>query len=116
MRRPKNGTFVSSDSLINRLQSNIKWGMLDNFVDIPTDCPQRDERLGGDGRRAGLLPHGNVRPRDAQTFFDKWMADVAAEQHADGAVNGVYPVTHRSRISAGWATWPRSVRGSTDMA
>lgn len=61
---PENGTFVSSDSLINRLQSNIKWGMLDNFVDIPTDCPQRDERLAG-RRRAGLLPHGNVQPRRA---------------------------------------------------
>ena len=94
---PENGTFVSSDSLINRLQSNIKWGMLDNFVDIPTDCPQRDERLGWT-----VFFRTATFNRDVQTFFNKWMADVASEQYADGAVNGVYPVTHRSRISAGW--------------
>lgn len=96
-----NGTFVSSDSLINRLQSNIKWGMLDNFVDIPTDCPQRDERLGWTGDAQVFFRTATFN-RDVQTFFNKWMADVAAEQYADGAVNGVYPVTHRSRISAGW--------------
>ena len=93
---PENGTFVSSDSLINRLQSNIKWGMLDNFVDIPTDCPQRDERLGWTGDAQVFFRTATFN-RDVQTFFNKWMADVAA-----GAVNGVYPVTHRSRISAGW--------------
>ena len=98
---PENGTFVSSDSLINRLQSNIKWGMLDNFVDIPTDCPQRDERLGWTGDAQVFFRTATFN-RDVQTFFNKWMADVAAEQYADGAVNGVYPVTHRSRISAGW--------------
>ena len=92
---PENGTFVSSDSLINRLQSNIKWGMLDNFVDIPTDCPQRDERLGWTGDAQVFFRTATFN-RDVQTFFNKWMADVA------GAVNGVYPVTHRSRISAGW--------------
>ena len=95
---PENGT---SDSLINRLQSNIKWGMLDNFVDIPTDCPQRDERLGWTGDAQVFFRTATFN-RDVQTFFNKWMADVAAEQYADGAVNGVYPVTHRSRISAGW--------------
>ena len=98
---PENGTFVSSESLINRLQSNIKWGMLDNFVDIPTDCPQRDERLGWTGDAQVFFRTATFN-RDVQTFFNKWMADVAAEQYADGAVNGVYPVTHRSRISAGW--------------
>ena len=98
---PENGTFVSSDSLINRLQSNIKWGMLDNFVDIPTDCPQRDERLGWTGDAQVFFRTATFN-RDVQTFFTKWMADVAAEQYADGAVNGVYPVTHRTRISAGW--------------
>ena len=62
---PENGTFVSSDSLINRLQSNIKWGMLDNFVDIPDRLPAARRASGLDGRRAGLLPHGDVQPRRA---------------------------------------------------
>ena len=75
--------------------------MLDNFVDIPTDCPQRDERLGWTGDAQVFFRTATFN-RDVQTFFNKWMADVAAEQYADGAVNGVYPVTHRSRISAGW--------------
>ncbi|WP_300748156.1 alpha-L-rhamnosidase [uncultured Alistipes sp.] len=98
---PACGTFETSDSLINRLQSNIRWGMLGNFVDIPTDCPQRDERLGWTGDAQVFFRTATFN-RDVQTFFTKWMADVAAEQYADGAVNGVYPVTHRTRISAGW--------------
>ena len=98
---PACGTFETSDSLINRLQSNIKWGMLDNFVDIPTDCPQRDERLGWTGDAQVFFRTATFN-RDVQTFFTKWMADVAAEQYDNGAVNGVYPVTHRTRISAGW--------------
>ena len=65
-------------------------GCSDNFVDIPTDCPQRDERLGWTGDAQVFFRTATFN-RDVQTFFNKWMADVAAEQYADGAVNGVYP-------------------------
>ena len=98
---PVCGTFVSSDSLVNRLQSNIRWGMLDNFVDIPTDCPQRDERLGWTGD-AQIFFRTATFNRDVQTFFAKWLADLAADQYEDGAVGGTIPAVHRGRISAGW--------------
>ena len=87
---PENGTFVSSDSLINRLQSNIKWGMLDNFVDIPTDCPQRDERLGWTGD-AQVSIRAITCTFDGKRFFSKWLRDMAAEQRGDGTVSHFVP-------------------------
>jgi alpha-L-rhamnosidase len=52
------GTFASSHPLLNQLQHNIQWGQKGNFVDVPTDCPQRDERPRLDRRRPGVRPHG----------------------------------------------------------
>ena len=95
------GWMKTGSDLVNQLISNVRWGLKCNFVDVPTDCPQRDERLGWTGDAQVFFRTATFN-RDVQTFFNKWMADVAAEQYADGAVNGVYPVTHRSRISAGW--------------
>ena len=79
------GSFETSNDLINQLQSNITWGQKDNFISVPTDCPQRDERLGytGDGQvfiRTAAM-NMNVGP-----FFKKFMADVTTNQRADGAV------------------------------
>ena len=100
------GEFSSSNATINRLQSNIEWGFHDNFVDVPTDCPQRDERLGWTGdaqvffRTASFL--GNV-----DTFFRKWLADLAADQRIDGRVPRVipdtFPQSDSRTTSAGWA-------------
>lgn len=84
------GDFKSSDPMINQLQHNIVWGLKGNFLDVPTDCPQRDERLGWTGdaqmfiRTASYL--SNVAP-----FFTKWLRDLEADQTEDGGVPFVVP-------------------------
>lgn len=97
------GSFSSSNALINQLQHNIEWGLKGNFLDVPTDCPQRDERLGWTGdaqvfsRTASFL-------RDVDNFFTKWMKDVAADQFPNGSVPHVIPnVLGNQGGSAGWA-------------
>jgi len=98
------GTFTSSDSLINQLQHNIQWGQKGNFLDVPTDCPQRDERLGwtGDAQVFSRTASFNM---NVNNFFDKWMKDVAADQFADGAVPHVVPnvLGPNAGGSAGWS-------------
>jgi len=98
------GTFVSSDPLVNQLQHNIQWGQRGNFLDVPTDCPQRDERLGwtGDAQAFSRTATFNF---DAHNFFAKWLKDVAADQQPDGMVPWVIPNVLRPRngASAGWA-------------
>lgn len=87
---PETGAFTCSNDKLNHLMRNIHWGMKGNFFDIPTDCPQRDERLGWTGdaqvfvRAAGYL-------RDTAVFFRKWLRDVAAAQFPDGGVPHVVP-------------------------
>ena len=76
---PQTGSFTCSDPLINRLQQNIQWGQRDNFLDIPTDCPQRDERLGWTGDAQVFAPTAAFNYGIAP-FFTKWMADLAADQ------------------------------------
>lgn len=97
------GSFDCSHPLLNQLQSNIVWGQRGNFLDVPTDCPQRDERLGwtGDAQvfiRTAAFNYG-VGP-----FFTKWLKDLAADQKPDGAVPSVIPSimdpTHHS--SSAW--------------
>jgi len=101
------GTFECSNPLLNQLQHNIKWGQKGNFVDVPTDCPQRDERLGwtGDAQafsRTAAFNH-NVAP-----FFTKWLKDVALDQKPGGEIPDVIPdVLNRQDAktaspSAGW--------------
>jgi alpha-L-rhamnosidase len=97
------GTFACSDSLINQLQHNIQWGQKGNFLDVPTDCPQRDERLGWTGDAQVFAPTAafnfNVAP-----FYTKWMKDVAADQGPDGKVNHVVPdVLNGAGGSTAWA-------------
>jgi alpha-L-rhamnosidase len=101
------GSLVTSDSMINQLQHNIVWGQKGNFLDVPTDCPQRDERLGWTGD-AQVFARTAAFNMDVAGFFTKWLADVAADQFDDGAVPHVVPnvltVSPRSRPggSAGW--------------
>ena len=84
------GSFTCSDTLINQLQQNIQWGQKGNFLDVPTDCPQRDERLGwaGDAQVFSMTAayNFNVAP-----FYTKWMRDVAADQLPNGKVPHVIP-------------------------
>ena len=98
------GSFTSSDPLINQLQHNIQWGQRGNFLDVPTDCPQRDERLGwtGDAQAFSRTATFNF---DTHNFFAKWLKDLAADQQPDGMVPWVIPNVLRPRngASAGWA-------------
>jgi alpha-L-rhamnosidase len=98
------GTFSCSDSLINQLQHNIQWGQRGNFLDVPTDCPQRDERLGWTGD-AQAFSRTAVFNFDAHNFFAKWLKDVAADQQPDGMVPWVIPnvLNPRNGASTGWA-------------
>ena len=84
------GTFTCSDSLINQLQHNIQWGQKGNFVDVPTDCPQRDERLGwtGDAQVFSMTAAFNF---DVAAFYTKWMKDFTADQLKSGRVPHVIP-------------------------
>ena len=87
---PSTGAFECSNPMINQLQHNIVWGQKGNFVDVPTDCPQRDERLGWTGD-AQVFIRTACFNRDVAGFFTKWLADLAAEQHPNGGVPMVIP-------------------------
>ena len=84
------GSLVTSDSLLNQLQRNIVWGQRSNFLDVPTDCPQRDERLGWTGD-AQVFARTAAFNMDVSGFFAKWLSDVAADQDASGSVPWVIP-------------------------
>lgn len=86
---PVTGTFTTSNPMINQLQHNIQWGQRGNFLDVPTDCPQRDERLGwtGDAQVFSRTAAFNMGVND---FFAKWLRDVEADQ-VNGAVPFVVP-------------------------
>ncbi|HWS46200.1 MAG TPA: family 78 glycoside hydrolase catalytic domain [Acidimicrobiia bacterium] len=85
------GHFECSDALVNQLHRNVVWGMRGNFLDVPTDCPQRDERLGWTGDLAVFAPTAAFL-YDVQSFLSDWLVDLAAEQSAsDGRVPFVIP-------------------------
>ena len=98
------GSFTCSDPRINQLQHNIQWGQKGNFLDVPTDCPQRDERLGwtGDAQVFSRTATFNMNVND---FFSKWLKDVAADQFPDGGVPFVVPnvLGPGAGGSTGWA-------------
>ena len=98
------GSFSSSNALVNQLQHNIQWGQKGNFVDVPTDCPQRDERLGWTGD-AQVFSRTAAFNMNVNNFFSKWLKDVAADQLPNGSVPHVIPnvLGARSSGSAGWA-------------
>ncbi|RKX39529.1 MAG: alpha-L-rhamnosidase, partial [Verrucomicrobia bacterium] len=87
---PLAGSFTCSDPLINKLQENIQWGQRGNFVDVPTDCPQRQERLGWTGDAQVFAPTAAFN-MDVASFFTKWMGDLAADQREDGSVGHIIP-------------------------
>ena len=85
------GEFECSDELLNQLHRNVVWGTRGNFLDVPTDCPQRDERLGWTGDIAVFAPTAAYL-FDVEDFLRDWLADLAAEQRAaDGMVPFVVP-------------------------
>ncbi|MGE8427138.1 MAG: family 78 glycoside hydrolase catalytic domain [Sphingobacterium sp.] len=98
------GKFTTSNPLINQLQHNIQWGQKGNFLDIPTDCPQRDERLGWTGD-AQAFANTAAYNMDVAGFFTKWLKDVKADQQPSGLIPHVVPnvLGINDGASAGWA-------------
>jgi alpha-L-rhamnosidase len=100
----KTGNFSCSNALINQLQHNIQWGQRGNFLDVPTDCPQRDERLGWTGD-AQVFSRTATFNMGVENFFTKWLKDAAADQASSGSVSFVIPnvLGEGARGSAGWS-------------
>jgi alpha-L-rhamnosidase len=104
----RTGTFETSNPMLNQLEHNIIWGQKGNFLDVPTDCPQRDERLGWTGDAEVFAPTASFN-FDTAAFYTKWLKDVALDQEDDGAVPFVIPnvLSHKTRkgeaAAAGWA-------------
>lgn len=86
----RTGWFESSDPELNRLHENVVWSMRGNFVDLPTDCPQRDERLGWTGDIQVFAPTASFL-FDTAGLLTSWLQDLAAEQHPDGTVPWFVP-------------------------
>ena len=101
----RTGRFACGDAKINQLYHNIVWGQKGNYLDVPTDCPQRDERLGWTGDTQ-VFCRTAATNYDVRLFFKKWLGDLRAEQGADGSVRGVCPEKwkgdYKTRIAAGW--------------
>ncbi len=108
---PVTGAFSCSDPDLNQLQSNIVWGQRGNFVDLPTDCPQRSERLGWTGD-AQVFVRTAAFNMDVAGFFQKWLLDLEDAQDADGAVPPVAPMVRSSplaRLADGGPAWADAV-------
>ncbi|MEO6992210.1 MAG: family 78 glycoside hydrolase catalytic domain [Lacunisphaera sp.] len=96
------GRFESSHAKLNQLQSNIVWGQRGNFVDIPTDCPQRDERLGWTGDAEVFCPTAMFN-YDCLAFWKSWLGTMRDDQFPDGRIPHVIPnVLDNGGDSPGW--------------
>lgn len=100
-RMEQTGTFSCSHPLVNQLQHNILWGLKSNFLDIPTDCPQRDERMGWTGD-AQIFCRTACYLMNADTFFRKWLKDVACDQTTEGGVPHIVPDIVSGREENDW--------------
>ncbi|MGP4015772.1 family 78 glycoside hydrolase catalytic domain [Saccharopolyspora sp. 5N708] len=99
----RTGWFSCSDPDLEQFHRNVVWGMRGNFLDVPTDCPQRDERLGWTGDIQVFSPTASFL-FDTAGFLSSWLADLAADQHSDGSVPWVIPdVLHTETPTA--AAW-----------
>ncbi len=102
----RTGWFTTSDSDLNQLHQNVVWGMRGNFLDVPTDCPQRDERLGWTGDIQIFAPTASYL-YDVGGFLSSWLADLSAEQLPDGTVPHIIPDIFKSDVSS----WPAAAWG-----
>ena len=98
----KTGDFKCSNQKVNQLQKNITWSQRDNFLDIPTDCPQRDERLGWTGD-AQVFSWTAAFNRNTALFYTKWMRDVAAESSLEKGVPHVVPDILGQYSASAWS-------------
>ena len=86
----RTGYLKTSNEKLNRLFLNIVWGQKGNFLDVPTDCPQRNERLGWTGDAEVFIKTAAYQ-FDVKKFFDKWLSDMASEQRSDGHIPDTVP-------------------------
>ncbi|MFV2069838.1 MAG: family 78 glycoside hydrolase catalytic domain [Pirellulales bacterium] len=101
---PVTGRFECSDPMVNKLIRNIYWTQRMNFIDVPTDCPQRDERLGWTGD-AQIYVHAASLIADTQAFFTKWLVDLTDAQRADGQFPMVAPLKSKGVSADGGPAW-----------
>ena len=111
------GNITCSNPLLNRLHHNYLWGLKGNFLDVPTDCPQRDERLGWTGD-AQIFCRTACYLMNAYTFYGKWLADVAADQTPEGGVPHVIPNIEEGKTDGNWLLrqGPHSASAWADVA
>lgn len=111
------GQFQCSEPLVNGLHHNITWGLKSNFLDVPTDCPQRDERLGWTGD-AQIFSETACWLADTWTFYTKWLTDLVADQLPDGGVTDVVPNIEEHHTEGNWLmrTSPYGMSGWADAA
>jgi alpha-L-rhamnosidase len=101
---PATGTFECSDEQLNQLHENVRWSMRGNFVDVPTDCPQRDERLGWTGDIQVFAPAASFL-YDCCGLLESWLADLAVEQRELGTVPAYVPWVELVFPAAPAAAW-----------
>ena len=100
----RTGYFNCSSPMLNKLYENIIWGQKGNFLDIPTDCPQRNERLGWTGD-AQVFVRTAAYNYDVNRFFKKWLRDLAADQKPDGNLHCIIPSYAVMKFHSGSAAW-----------
>ena len=98
------GTIETGNELINKLISNTYWGQVSNYLSVPTDCPQRNERMGWTADTQVFAETGSFFA-DTRTFFHKWLRDLRDSQNEEGGYPGVAPTAHygTSFMRLGWA-------------
>lgn len=99
----RTGYITTSDKSLNKLFENIIWGQRSNFIDVPTDCPQRDERMGWTGDAEVFIKTASYN-YDVNKFFTKWLRDMVIDQGEDGSIPDVIPKYDAfGSNSSGWA-------------
>ena len=98
---PESSSFECSNPMVNKIQENIVWGQRSNYLEVPTDCPQRDERLGWTGDTQVFIRTGCYN-QDVSEFFTKWMVDLMDTQNRKGLFGNQAPVFH-GHGAAAWA-------------
>jgi hypothetical protein len=99
---PRAGTFACSSPLVSQLYSNIIWGQKGNYFEVPTDCPQRDERMGWTGDTEFFVPTA-VYNFDVQSFYHRHLVTLCEDaQHSDGSFANVAPDLGAGSGAAGW--------------
>ncbi len=104
----RTGDFACSNPLVNKIFGNTLWGLRSNFVSVPTDCPQRDERLGWTADAQIFCPTANYL-YDCKRFYEKYMTDMRDGQREDGMVYNVAPVFEYRPLMSSSAAWGDAV-------